>query len=109
MARALRFIAENSHTRIQVKHVATAVAATRRTLERRFRESVGRAIADEITRMRLERVKRRMVETDAPLKDVAKESGFRTADHFYKVFARVEGMPPTQYREQHQQAFPERV
>jgi LacI family transcriptional regulator len=109
VARALRFIAENSHERIQVKHVAAAVAATRRTLERRFRESVGRAIADEITRMRLERAKRRMVETDAPMKDVAKESGFRTADHFYKVFARVEGMPPTQYREKHQQAFPERV
>jgi len=109
VARALRFIAEHSHERIQVKHVAAAVAATRRTLERRFRESVGRAIADEITRMRLERAKRRMVETDAPMKDVARESGFRTADHFYKVFARIEGMPPTQYRERHQQAFPERV
>lgn len=109
VARALRFIAENSHMRIQVKHVATAVATTRRTLERRFRASVGRAIADEITRLRLERAKRRMVETDAPLKDVAKDAGFRTADHFYKVFARVEGMPPTQYREAHQQVYPERI
>lgn len=109
VARALRFIAENSHMRIQVKHVATAVATTRRTLERRFRVSVGRSIADEITRLRLERAKRRMVETDAPMKDVAKDAGFRTADHFYKVFARVEGIPPTQYREEHQQAFPERV
>jgi LacI family transcriptional regulator len=109
VARAMRFIAENSHERIQVKHVATAVAATRRTLERRFRSSVGRSIADEITRLRLERAKRRMVETDAPLKDVAKDAGFRTADHFYKVFARVEGMPPTRYREQHQQVFPEQV
>lgn len=109
VARAMRFIAENSHERIQVKHVATAVAATRRTLERRFRSSIGRSIADEITRLRLERAKRRMVETDAPLKDVAKDAGFRTADHFYKVFARVEGMPPTQYREQHQQVFPEQV
>ena len=109
VARALRFIAENSHMRIQVKHVATAVATTRRTLERRFRASLGRAIADEITRLRLERAKRRMVETDAPLKDVARDAGFRTADHFYKVFARVEGMPPTQYREEHQQVFPERI
>jgi AraC-like DNA-binding protein len=35
------------------------------------------------------------------MKDVAKDSGFRSADHFYKVFARVEGMPPTQYRDEH--------
>lgn len=109
VARALRFIAENSHRRMQVKDVATAVAATRRTLERRFRASVGRTIAEEITRLRMERAKRRMVETDAPMKDVATDSGFRNADHFYKVFARVEGVPPTIYRERHQHAYPERV
>ncbi len=106
---ALRFIAENGHVRIQVNDVAAAVASTRRTLERRFRISVGHPIADVITRMRLERAKRRMVETDAPLKDVASEAGFRDADHFYKVFARVEGMSPTAYRDSHQQAFPLRI
>jgi LacI family transcriptional regulator len=109
VARALRFISENSHQRIQVKDVATAVATTRRTLERRFSASAGRTIADEITRLRLERAKRRMVETDAPMKDVAIDAGFRNSDHFYKVFARIEGIPPTQYREERQQAFPKKV
>lgn len=109
VARALRFIAESGSQRIQVNHVAAAVATTRRTLERRFRESVGRSIAGEITRLRLQRAKRRMVETDASMKDVATDAGFRSADHFYKVFTRVEGVPPSQYREDHQKAFPERV
>jgi LacI family transcriptional regulator len=109
VARALRYISENSHHRIQVKDVAAAVATTRRTLERRFGEYAGRTIADEITRLRLERAKRRMVETDAPMKDVAIDAGFRNSDHFYKVFMRVEGIPPTLYREERQQAFPQRV
>jgi len=109
VARALRFIAENGHRRIQVKHVATAVATTRRTLERRFSESMGRSIAGEITRLRVERAKRRMVETDASMKNVAIEAGFRTADHFGKVFARIEGMSPSRFREEHQKAFPTRV
>lgn len=109
VSRALGFISENSHQRIQVKHVAVAVSATRRTLERRFRDSVGRSIASEIARLRIQRAKRRMVETDASMKDVATDAGFRSADHFYKVFTRVEGMPPSQYRDQHQKAFPERV
>jgi hypothetical protein len=39
----------------------------------------------------------------------ATDAGFRSADHFYKVFTRVEGMPPSQYRDEHQKAFPERV
>lgn len=109
VARALRFIAENGCQRIQVKHVAAAVATTRRTLERRFRGALGRSIAGEITRLRLERAKRRMVETDASMKDVARDAGFRSADHFYKVFARVAGLPPSEFRQQHQKAFPERI
>ena len=109
VARAMRFIAENGQRRIQVKDVAAAVATTRRTLERRFKEAMGRSIAGEITRLRLQRAKRRMVETDASMKDVAIEAGFRTADHFGKVFSRVEGISPSQYREGHQKAFPQRI
>jgi LacI family transcriptional regulator len=109
VARAMRFIAENGHQRIQVKHVAAAVATTRRTLERKFRDAMGRSIAGEITRLRLQRAKRRMVETDASMKDVAIEAGFRTADHFGKVFSRVEGLSPTQYRDEHQKAFPQQI
>lgn len=107
VARALRFIAENGHHRIQVKHVAAAVATTRRTLERRFRESMNTSISGEITRLRLQRAKRRMVETDASMKDVALDAGFRTSDHFGKVFTRVEGITPTLFREKHQRAFPD--
>lgn len=109
VARALRFIAENGHRCIQVKHVACAVATTRRTLERRFSESMGRSIAGEITRLRVERAKRRMVETDASMKQVAIEAGFRTADHFGKVFTRIEGISPSRFREGHQKAFPVQV
>jgi LacI family transcriptional regulator len=109
VARAMRFIAETGHRRIQVKDVAAAAATTRRTLERRFREAMGRSIAGEVTRLRLQRAKRRMVETDASMKDVAMEAGFRTADHFGKVFNRVEGISPSQFRLAHQKAFPQRI
>jgi LacI family transcriptional regulator len=106
VSRALRFMAEHSHERIEVKTVVSAVATNRRSLERRFRQSIGKSIAEEITRLRLERAKRRIVETDAPMKDIALEVGFRNADHFYKVFSRVEGMPPSQFREERQRLFP---
>jgi len=98
VSRALRFIAENSHRRIAVRDVVQAAATNRRGLERKFRESLGRTIAGEITRLRLERAKRRMGETDVPMKDIALDAGFRNADHFYKVFMRVEGISPSLYR-----------
>lgn len=98
VSRALRFIAENSHRRIEVRDVVQAAATNRRGLERKFRDSLGRTIAGEITRLRLERAKRRMAETDVPMKDIAIDAGFRNADHFYKVFIRVEGVSPSVYR-----------
>jgi LacI family transcriptional regulator len=97
---ALRHIAEHGHEKMEVPDVVAAMATTRRTLERKFRASLGRTIAEEITRLRLERAKRRLVETDAPLKEVALYAGFPTANHFTKVFSRVEGISPTQYREE---------
>ena len=105
VARALRFMAEHSHEPIQVKHAAMEEATPRRTLKRRSQVSVGRTIAAEIARLRVERAKRRLVETDDSMKVVALDSGFRNADHFYKVFTRIEGTPPTAYRESHQKVF----
>lgn len=108
VAKALRFVAEHSHEgKMQVNDVAKAVGVTRRTLERRFSDTVGRSIAGEIARLRVERAKRRLVQTDEPLKTIAKDCGFRTADHFYKVFARLEGIPPRDYREQRKRVFQE--
>jgi len=100
--RALRFIAEHGHERIQVGTVARKISTNRRTLERRFHASLGRSVAEEITRLRMERVKRRLVETDEPLKAVASAAGFPSAQQLYKTFLRVEGVSPKQYRQQRQ-------
>ena len=109
VARALRLMAENGSTLRRVDEVADAVMVTRRTLERRFRASVGRSIAEEMTRLRLNRTKRRLVETGLPLKSVALDAGFRTANHFTKVFTRIEGITPTAYRRERQRIAAERT
>ncbi len=98
VAHALRFISENGQERIQVRDVASAVSIARRTLERKFRESLDRSIGEEIARLRIERAKRLLAETEDSFKALAVDLGFRNADHFYKVFLRVEGITPSQYR-----------
>jgi len=104
VGQALRFIAEHGHEPINVRTVADEIPTVRRTLERRFRAALGRTIAEEITRLRLERVKRRLVETEEPLKVVALASGFSSAQQLYKAFLRIEGISPQQYRRQRQQS-----
>jgi transcriptional regulator GlxA family with amidase domain len=58
---------------------------------------MGCSIAEEMCRLRIERSKRLMMESDASFKSLALDLGFRNADHFCKVFSRIEGMPPSKY------------
>jgi LacI family transcriptional regulator len=103
VARALRFIAEHGHEPIKVADVVAVTSTTRRSLERRFAKTFRRSIADEIARLRLERAKRRLVESDELLKNVAVASGFSSLHHFYRAFVRVEGVSPKAYRQQRRQ------
>jgi transcriptional regulator GlxA family with amidase domain len=98
VASALQFINDHLHEDIDVEQVAAHVSTTRRTLSRRFHDSLGLTIHDAITRLRLDRVKSRLVESSAVLKSIAKECGFRDAIHLCKVFQRVEGTSPSEYR-----------
>jgi LacI family transcriptional regulator len=101
VARALRYIVAHGERMVEVPEVAKAVGVSRRTLERKFQESVGHSIATEMVRLRLNRAKRRLVMGDVLLKTVAEESGFRTASHFSRVFTRVLGITPSAYQAEH--------
>lgn len=57
VAAALRFIRLKACSGICVNDVACGVATSRRTLERRFAKLTGKSIQDEITRVRLSRIK----------------------------------------------------
>jgi len=101
VARALRFIAEHGHESISVDDVVAAAPTSRRSLQRRFQEAMQRSITDEIARLRTERAKRRLMETDELLKNVAADSGFSNLNHFYRTFVRLEGVSPKAYRKQY--------
>lgn len=98
VAAALRAIWSRSGKPVKVSSFLDEVPSSRRTLERRFRESLGRTVHDEIRRAHLERAKRMLVETVEPLKVVASRSGFRDAPQFSRVFRSAEGLTPQAYR-----------
>jgi len=98
VSRAMRFIAEHGDDRITVLDVANHVHTTRRTLERRFQNHVGRTISGEITRLRIERAKRQLVESDVPIKTLASRLGFHDSKRLCETFRRIEGTSPGEYR-----------
>jgi LacI family transcriptional regulator len=102
VAAALAYIASHSHRRIGPDDVARAIATSTRTLQNHFRKTLKRPIATEIRRVRIERAKRELAQSDRPLAAIARDAGFGTIQRLYEVFRRELGMSPGHYREQRQ-------
>ncbi len=101
VASAMRAIWARSAKPMTVASLLAEIPSSRRTLERRFREVLGRTIHDEIRRAHLERSKRLLVETREPLKAVAVQAGFRDPQQFSRVFRAAESVTPQEYRRLH--------
>ena len=102
VAAALAFISANSHRRIGPDDVALAVGAETRTLQNYFRRTIQRPIATEIRRVRIERAKRELAQSDRTLDAIARDVGFGTIERLYEVFRRELGIAPGEYRLQRQ-------
>ncbi|MGB0767927.1 MAG: substrate-binding domain-containing protein [Phycisphaeraceae bacterium] len=98
VSEAMRTIAERAHTDLFVDELAEAIGSSRRTLERRFEDVLGRSVHSEIRRLRAEHIKRLLEETDRSIGDIAISCGFDSASHFARFFKREIGQTPSGYR-----------
>ena len=98
VAAALRFIRDHSGQPTRVDDVAEAVGLSRRMLEIRFRDALGRSLNDEIQRNHLDTAKRLLAETDWPMEKIALASGYNGASYLCALFQRFLGINPTEYR-----------
>lgn len=96
---ALRVVWNHSHQRVTVDMIAKLVGTTRRTLERRFKDQLGRTILQALVGCRIQRAKRLLAETHVPIKNVAHASGFSSLSNFCKVFRKETGTTPGEYRD----------
>jgi LacI family transcriptional regulator len=100
VSKAAAFIRDHAAEKIGVADVVLPLSMARRRLERRFRGCLGRTILEEIQRVRVERAKHLLAETDLPMPVVAARSGFSTPQRLAAVFRRAMGQSPMVYRHQ---------
>jgi len=98
LARAIAFIRVNAARPVQVSDVLREVSISRRSLDRRFQQVLGRTPAQEIRRVHLERAKRLLADTDVPVPKVAAASGFGSREYLARAFKLETGLSPRQYR-----------
>jgi LacI family transcriptional regulator len=99
IGKALEFISLNVSVPFGVPDVVSHLKVSRRLLEMRFRELLGRTVLDEIRRVRLERVCRLLKETDLPIGEITRACGFGNQSCLGRLFRERHDCAMQEYRQ----------
>lgn len=95
---AVAFIRSRAERPISVDDILLAVPVRRRTLEAKFRETLGRTVLEEITRTRMGAARRLLLQSDLSVGQIAERLQFSSGSYFVQMFRRHIGVTPHQYR-----------
>jgi LacI family transcriptional regulator len=99
VGRSVRFIIEHCHEPISVKDLVSVAAMSRRGLHKAFIEHLGRTPGEELHRVRIERAKTLLAESNHKMEVLARMCGYQSANSFCVAFKQATGMSPKIYRD----------
>ncbi len=101
VGRAINYIEMNLSNPISVKDLVSHTHASRRLIEIRFREALGRSPHEEITHLRMTRANQLLHNPHIAITSVAAQCGYPEVSHFYARFKQHHnGIPPSAWRAQ---------
>jgi AraC-like DNA-binding protein len=103
--RARRVIERSSADVISLSKVAKAVNVSPSHLSEKFKQVTGVNFVDYVARIRFEKARANLDDVDLRISEIAFASGFQSLSQFNRVFKRLAGMSPTQYRAARKQAI----
>ena len=98
MAAAVQHIRRHACEGLTSDDVAAKLAVSRRTMYRLFDRHLGHSPKEEITRVKLERVKDLLTTTRLPAEEIARLTGFEFTETMHRLFRKRFGQPPGAYR-----------
>jgi YesN/AraC family two-component response regulator len=95
---ATSYIHHHYDCEIQVKDIASAVNLHPGYLQRIFKASMGCTLVEYLTRLRIEKAKMLLTQTDIPVIEISQNVGFNNRQHFSSIFKKITSQSPGQYR-----------
>lgn len=99
VARARAYIADHFSEDIALAQVARAVNMSAFYFCKVFKKATGLTFTDYLARVRVEAVKQLLLNPHTRVSEAAFEAGFQSLSQFNRVFHRIEGESPSDYRD----------
>ena len=100
LRRVKEFVDAKMEDELTLCEMAQSVELSTSHFSRMFRKSTGESPHHFVLRHRVERAKEMLRAAEARVLDVAVACGFKTQQHFARVFRRMCGVSPTEYRQE---------
>lgn len=99
----LEMIHQHYMNDISLESCADQAGTNSYTLSKAFKQVTGINFIDYVTRLRIEKAKELLLETNKKIHDVSEEVGYRHS-YFNRIFKKQVGIPPSRYRQIHQES-----
>ncbi len=99
ITRAKALIVEQHATELSLTSIAQAVNMSAFYFCKTFKKSTGMTFTDYLARVRIEKVKDLLLNPNTRISEAAYAAGFQSLSQFNRVFRRIAGEAPTDYRE----------
>lgn len=96
--KSLKYINSSYHKNISLDDVAKEVNMSYHYFSKFFKETTGKNFVDYLTEIRIERSKELLQDVSASIKEICHEIGYSDPNYFCKIFKKVTGMTPTEFR-----------
>ncbi|HWX21688.1 MAG TPA: helix-turn-helix domain-containing protein [Candidatus Binatia bacterium] len=100
ISRAKEYIQEHQTEHLRLGHVAKACNTSTFYFCKMFKKITGINFTDYLSRVRIEKSKNLLLNPNLRVSEIAFEVGFQSLTHFNRVFKKVLGQSPTEYRTQ---------
>ncbi|WP_426348535.1 response regulator [Alloiococcus sp. CFN-8] len=95
------YIQNNYQKNISINSIASAVYLTPQYLCKLYKKETGKTVNDFITQVRIEASKALLRDRRYKLYEIAERIGYNDANYYARVFKKITGLNPSDYRELH--------
>ena len=96
----IQYIRDNYRSELSMQDVARAMSYSEAYFCKLFKQCFGKNFTSYLTEYRVEEAKRLLEDPMVNIKEIGKAVGYGDSNYFTKVFRRVTGVSPTEYRVQ---------